>query len=98
MPAGTPNDGLPENWKAIDEPPVIVGERGFEPHSGPPVGPAGPDKFFAASIPSGFQLEPDMMPTRYAGGLGAYRIMPPIASADPALNSAIQSIIAQQKT
>lgn len=97
MPAGTPNDGFPENWKPIDEDPVTVGRR-FDPESGPLVGPVGPDKFFAASIPSGFQLQPDMMPTRYGGGIGAYRVMPPIVSADPALNSAIQSIIAQQKT
>ena len=95
VPAGTPNDGFPENWQPIDEPPIVVGQRG--PESAPPAGMPGPDKFFAASIPSGMQLEPDMMPSRYSGGLGAYRVMPPVASADPALNAAIQSVIANQK-
>ena len=90
MPADTPNDGLPPNWHAIEEPPIFRGAEG--PYSAPEAGRRGPDTYFAASIPSGMQLEPDMMPTRYSGGLGAYRIMPPIASADPALNSAIQSL------
>lgn len=88
MPSGTPNDGFPEGWHPVVEPPIVVGGPG----SAPPVGPRGPDQNFAASIPPGMQLQPDIMPTRYSGGLGAYRVMPPILSADPALNSAIQSL------
>jgi hypothetical protein len=90
VPAGAPNDGLPETWRPIEEPPIVAGAQG--PQSAPRAGLQGPDPYFAASIPSGMQLEPDIMPTRYSGGLGAYRVMPPIASADPALNSAIQSL------
>jgi hypothetical protein len=37
------------------------------------------------------QLEPDIVGTLYPGPIAAYRIMPPVASGSPALNSAIKS-------
>ena|SRR5271157_3556474 len=88
--AGTPNDGLPEHWAPIEEPPLIVG-RYTGPESAPSVGPRGPGQFFAASIPFVMQLQPDIMPTRYPGGLGAYRVMPPGVAGNAANNAAAQS-------
>lgn len=88
VPAGTPNDGLPEHWQPVNEPPITVGNF---PLSGPILEPKGPGQFYAGTIPLGFQLTPDIMPTRYPGGLGGYRIMPPATSANPQTNSAIIS-------
>jgi len=88
VPAGTPNDGFPPSWHPVEGPePVTIGPRGGMPPMGAPSG----DKYFATSIPLPMQLEPDIMLTRYSGGLAAYRIMPPVASGSPALNSAIKS-------
>jgi hypothetical protein len=95
VPAGTPNDGLPETWHPVAEPPIRVGDPG--PWSAPLAGPRGPDQFFAASIPTAMQLQPDMVPTRYSGGLGAYRVIPPVPSADPGLNAAIENILGRAK-
>jgi hypothetical protein len=89
--AGTPNDGLPPNWQPIEESPRAVGT----PTSAPSSAPLGPGPYFAASIPQAMQLTPDIMPTRYPGGLGGYRIMPPGPSGVAAVNSATKSVIEQ---
>ena len=91
MPAGTPNDGLPPNWvEEIESRPIYAG-AGTVPGAVPSMGPPSADKYFATSIPLPMQLEGDVMGTVYPGGLASYRIMPPIASGNPDLNSAIKS-------
>ena len=92
VPADTPNDGFPENWHPVDEPRQNVGA----PTNGPMISPQSPSPFYAASIPYQMQLPPDIMPTRFPGGLGGYRVMPvgPSGSAggNSAVNSAVQSV------
>jgi hypothetical protein len=89
IPSSTPNDGFPSSWAPVEEPPVLAGA----PISAPVAGPMGSGPYFAASIPAVMQLQPDIMPTRYPGGLGGYRIMPPGPSGVAAGNSATRSII-----
>ena len=86
LPANTPNDGLPEHWQPIEESP-------FQPDSAPPAAPVGTGPMFAGSIPAAMQLTPDIMPTRYPGGIGGYRIMPPPPSGVAANNAATKSLI-----
>lgn len=90
IPSGTPNDGLPENWRPIEEPALAA--------VSPPAAfsSVSPSPYFAGSIPLSHQLVPDIMPTRYPGGIGGYRVSPPIPAASAGINSAIQSIIDQQ--
>ena len=87
VPAGTPNDGLPDNWAPVEAPPIVAAPQA------PPPAFSGPSPYFAASIPLTNQLLPDIMPTRFAGGIGGYRVMPPGASGRADINSAIQSVI-----
>ena len=89
MPAGTPNDGFPENWHPVESEEMLW--RRVSPGAVPSMGPPSADRFFATSIPLPMQLEGDVMGTVYPGGLASYRIMPPIASGNPDLNSAIKS-------
>jgi hypothetical protein len=91
VPANTPNDGLPSNWLPVEEP--LAGVTLTGPSSAPPSAPAGPGAFYAASIPPVMQLQPDIIPTQYPGGLGAYRVMPPGPSGQAANNSQTQSVI-----
>ena len=88
MPAGTPNDGFPESWHPVEEPPIVAGARpGGFPYTGPPTA----DRYFATSIPLPMQLEADIVGSLYPGGVAAYRVMPPVESGSPFLNSAIKS-------
>ena len=87
--ANTPNDGLPSNWMPVTENPIIAGAP--SPASAPPAGPRGAGPYFAASMPISMQLTPDIMATRFPGGLGAYRIMPPGPSGVPTIISAARS-------
>ena len=87
--ANTPNDGLPSNWMPVTENPIIVGAP--SPASAAPPGMPGPGPYYAGSIPYSMQLPPDIMPTRYPGGLGGYRIMPPGPSGIPTIISAARS-------
>jgi hypothetical protein len=89
VPAGRPNDGLPDHWRPVDEPPIVAGGR--EPTSGPIIGPVGPGPFYGGTIPLTFQLTPDIMPTRYPGGIGGYRVMPPGAAGNANTVSSAQS-------
>lgn len=86
VPAGTPNDGLPLSWQAIVEPRIAAPQA-------PPAAFSSASPQLAASIPLNAQLVPDMMPTRYPGGMGGYRIFPPIPAANPGINAAVQSIV-----
>ena len=86
--AGTPNDGFPTNWLPVTEDPIRAGAA---PASAPPSAPMGTGPYFAASIPISMQLIPDIMATRFPGGLGGYRIMPPGPSGVPTVNSATNS-------
>lgn len=94
VPRDTPNDGFPENWHPVDEPPVTVGVPGLP--SGPMPYPIGTGPFFAGTIPLTFQLTPDIMPTRYPGGLGGYRVFPPGPAGLPANIAAAQSATAKK--
>jgi len=89
IPAGTPNDGLPESFKPVESPPIVAG-------SAPSAAFVGASPYFAASIPLSSQLVPDIMPTRFPGGLGGYRIFPPGASGVAQNNAAAQSTITEQ--
>lgn len=90
VPRGTPNDGLPDNFRPVEEPPVSVGSpRAIA--NGPRVGIENPGQFFAYTLPLNFQLTPDIMPTRWGGGIGGYRLIPPSPSGLAANNAAAQS-------
>ena len=80
-----------EGWQDVQEPPLTVPAT-----QAPPAAFAGASPYFAASIPLSSQLVPDIMPTRFPGGLGAYRIMPPIPAGVPGINAAVKSVIIQQ--
>jgi hypothetical protein len=85
VPAGTPNDGFPESWHPVEGPePVGVGLRGY-----PSIGPNPRSRFFGNSIALPLLLDTEL--THSPGGYAAYRVMPPVASGSPALNSAIKS-------
>ena len=86
IPADTPNDGLPPRWQAVVEPAIAAPQA-------PPAAFSSASPTLAASIPLNAQLVPDMMPTRYPGGMGGYRIFPPIPAGVPGTNAAIKSII-----
>ena len=88
VPAGTPNDGLPESFQPIEAPPIFTGSS-----SAPPSAFSGPSPTFAASIPLSAQLTPDIMPTRYPGGIGGYRIFPSIPAGVAGVNAAIKSFV-----
>jgi hypothetical protein len=92
VPSGTPNDGLGSTWNPVEEPPVFVGGNA---NGAPPAGIQSSSPYFTASIPQPMQLPPDIFPTRFSGGIGAYRIMPPGASGNPNINSAVQSVVTE---
>ena len=94
VPANTPNDGFGPSWKPVDEP--AGNPSSPTPTSAPDSNPVGASPFFAASLPLSMQLTPDIMPTRFPGGIGGYRVMPVGPSGSPGLVSAIKSVIAAQ--
>lgn len=91
VPRGTPNDGLSEDWHSVQTEPVRVGFGQQQPTSAPAAGPASTGGFYVGALPLTFQLQPDIMPTRYPGGMGGYRVMPPGPSGIAANNAAVQS-------
>jgi hypothetical protein len=81
--------GLPENYNAIDVPPIIPGSTvGGAPPLPPTMLP-----FFSGSLPPFSQLQPDLVNTKYGGGsTPSARLMPVGASGNPQIVAAAQSV------